>query len=75
MAEAFEGHYLSGICRCGLHVLSYVELPAFIEVSGEGSTYHLKPAEHVIVKCPRCSRLLNVGNGRQRGKKRKEKEA
>lgn len=72
MAEAMlEGHYLSGVCRCGKQFMAYVELPSIVQVSDSDGRFHnLRPAEHVIIKCPNCDRLVNVGNGSQRGRRK-----
>ncbi|MCS7096838.1 MAG: hypothetical protein N3F10_01800 [Candidatus Bathyarchaeota archaeon] len=68
MAEvSFESLLLSAVCRCGAVFNATVELPSYCVLYDEkGSVHHLRVAEHVIVKCPRCKRLLNVGNGSER---------
>ncbi|MGB9960243.1 MAG: hypothetical protein ACPLKQ_06975 [Candidatus Bathyarchaeales archaeon] len=63
----FETLLLSAVCRCGAVFNAVVEMPTYCELSDDkGTVYHLKVAEHVIVKCPRCNKLLNVGNGSER---------
>ncbi|MEJ5327731.1 MAG: hypothetical protein WHU54_05730 [Candidatus Bathyarchaeia archaeon] len=68
MDEAkFEPTILSAVCKCGAVFQAVVNLPIYCELSDDkGNIYHLKIAEHVIVKCPLCNRLLNVGNGSKR---------
>ncbi|MEM2440515.1 MAG: hypothetical protein QW493_04800 [Candidatus Bathyarchaeia archaeon] len=66
MAEA-QVLYLSGICRyCDKSFNAFVELPQKCLVIVEERTFELPLAEHAIVLCPFCGRLLNLGNGSRR---------
>jgi len=65
--EATQGLYLSGVCRCGKRFNVFVEMPKFCDAVDEaGNRFKLGLAEHVIALCPRCGRLLNIGNGSRR---------
>ncbi|MGB9841278.1 MAG: hypothetical protein ACPLKZ_00980 [Candidatus Bathyarchaeales archaeon] len=67
---------LSAVCVCGATYTAVVDLPFRCELSDDkGNVYSLRLAEHVIVKCPRCNRLLNVGNGSKRETEPQEKDA
>lgn len=67
---------LSAVCVCGAAYTAVVDLPIRCELSDDkGNVYSLRLAEHVIVKCPRCNRLLNVGNGSKRETEPPEKNA
>ena len=68
MAEVFEGVYLNGVCRCGRTFNVYAELPRTVEVSIGSEVFKAKPAEHIIIVCPYCLRLVNIGNGSRRKK-------
>lgn len=66
-----QGLYLSGVCRCGKRFNVFVEMPKFGEAVDEaGNRFELGLAEHVIALCPRCGRLLNIGNGSRRKSRR-----
>jgi hypothetical protein len=66
-----QGLYLTGVCRCGKHFNVYVEMPTLCHVTDEsGNSFNLKPAEHVVLVCPRCNRLVNCGNGTRREDKK-----
>ncbi|MEM3613180.1 MAG: hypothetical protein QXH40_03855 [Candidatus Bathyarchaeia archaeon] len=67
-AKSFTGLYLSGFCRCGKQFTVFAELPETVEVSSGGEIFKTKPAEHIIIVCPYCLRLVNVGNGSRRKK-------
>jgi hypothetical protein len=67
--DEVEGLYLTGVCRCGKRFNVYVELPALCQVTDEtGNSFSLKPAEHIVIVCPRCARLVNCGNGTRRSR-------
>lgn len=73
MSEEFEELYLSAVCSCGAVFNAVVSLPLHCELIDEkGNILYCKVAEHVIVKCPRCNKLLNVGNGSGRETEPKE---
>ncbi|MEM2386175.1 MAG: hypothetical protein QXO67_04250 [Candidatus Bathyarchaeia archaeon] len=65
-AKSFTEFYLSGVCRCGKQFNAIVELPQKCLVTVEGRTFELPLAEHAIVLCPFCGRLINLGNGSRR---------
>jgi phage FluMu protein Com len=66
-AVAFESLVLTAVCKCGAVFNASVEMPTYCELSDyKGTVHRLRVAEHIIVKCPRCNRLLNVGNGSKR---------
>lgn len=70
----FELTILSAVCKCGAVFNAVVNLPIYCELTDDkGRVCYVKVAEHVVVKCPRCNRLLNVGNGSQRETKPPEK--
>ncbi|MEM1661063.1 MAG: hypothetical protein QXR17_08015 [Candidatus Bathyarchaeia archaeon] len=66
--KSFTEFYLSGVCRCGKQFNAFVELPQKCLVTVEGRTFELPLAEHAIVLCPFCGRLLNLGNGSRRAR-------
>jgi hypothetical protein len=50
-------------------------MPSYCELTdAKGNSYKCSLAEHVIVKCPKCNRLLNLGNGLYRETEAKEGE-
>lgn len=78
MTEAvFKSMYLSGLCRCGKHYTGYVELPETCLVNVEGQEFEVPVAEHIVIICPFCTRVVNLGSGsyRERMAKRWSKKA
>lgn len=71
-AKSFTEFYLSGVCRCGKQFNAIVELPQKCLVTVEGRMFELPLAEHAIVLCPFCGRLINLGNGSRRARRASE---
>ncbi|MEM3566177.1 MAG: hypothetical protein QXK18_04825 [Candidatus Bathyarchaeia archaeon] len=64
---------LTGNCKCGKYFSVAVELPEFITVRSGNNVYNARLGEHLVVQCPACGRILNMGNGSRRSRKTEEK--
>jgi len=60
---------LSGSCRCGKTFTTSVELPETITIRSGSRVYNVKLGEHLVITCPYCLRLVNIGNGTRRSRK------
>ncbi|MEM3580429.1 MAG: hypothetical protein QXH40_00035 [Candidatus Bathyarchaeia archaeon] len=57
---------LTGNCKCGKTFTTAVELPETITIRSGNSVYNARLGEHLVVQCPACGRILNLGNGSRR---------
>jgi len=68
-AKNFMDAFLTGVCKCGKQFNLYIVLPETIEAVCGSLVFKAKPAEHIIINCPACGRLVNCGNGSRRSKR------